>query len=177
MTDLVAKRYIGALKQDTTAKDLQAIADIFAGLASAFEDASFTNIINKPSVKSEDKTNILLDSVKSAKSEVLNNLIKLLSEHKRLNIIPAIATELKKDLAKTKKSFTGVVYSDEKITAKVIKDLGSGLGAKYDSKITLEFVQNNFNGIKVDVEDLGIEINFSKTRINNQIIEHIVKAI
>ena len=84
---------------------------------------------------------------------------------------------MKKDLARTNKSFTGVVYSDEKITAKVIKDLSTGLGAKYDSKITLEFVQNDFNGIKVDVEDLGIEINFSKTRINNQIIDHIVKAI
>lgn len=165
MVDLIAKRYIAALKQDAKAKDLQAIADIFAEIALSFENESFTNIINNPSVKTEDKTNILLDAVKSAKSDTLNNLIKLLSEHKRLNIIPAIATELKKDLAKTKKSFTGIVYSDEKMTAKVIKDLSTGLGAKYDSKITLEFVQNDFNGIKVDVEDLGIEINFSKTRI------------
>ena len=177
MVDLIAKRYITALKQNAKAKDLKVISDIFAELALSFENANFTNIINNPSVKTEDKTNILLDAVKSAKSVVLNNLIKLLSEHKRLNIIPAISTELKKDLAKTNKSFSGVVYSDEKITAKVIKDLSTGLGAKYDSKITLEFVQNDFNGIKVDVEDLGIEINFSKTRINNQIIDHIVKAI
>ncbi len=177
MSDLIAKRYIKALKQDTNAKDLKAIVDIFSELALSFKNEKFTNIINNPSVKPEDKTNILLDAVKSAKSDTLNNLIKLLSEHKRLNIIPAIATELKKDLARTSKSFTGVVYSDEKITAKVIKDLSTELGAKYDSKISLEFVLNDFNGIKVDVEDLGIEINFSKTRINNQIIEHIVKAI
>ena len=177
MHDVIAKRYIGALKQDAKAKDLQNISEIFTELALSFNDASFTNIINNPNVKTEDKTSILLDAVKSAKSDELNNLIKLLGENNRLNIIPAIAIELKKDLAKTKKSFTGVVYSDEKMTAKVIKDLSTGLGAKYDSKITLEFVQNDFNGIKVDVEDLGIEINFSKTRINNQIIEHIVKAI
>ena len=177
MVDQVAKRYIGALKQDTDAKSLQIIADIFTELALSFDDENFKNVINNPSVKADDKTNILLDAVKSAKSDVLNNLIKLLSEHKRLNIIPAIAVEMKKDLARSKKRFTGTVYSDEKITAKVIKDLSTGLGAKYDSKIDLDFVQNDFNGIKVDVEGLGIEINFSKTRINNQIIEHIVKAI
>ena len=177
MAGLIAKRYIRALKQDTNVKSLQIIADIFSELALSFKNESFKHIINNPNVKVEEKTNILLDAVKSAKSDVLNNLIKLLSEHKRLNIIPAIATELKKDLAVTNKSYSGIVYSDEKITAKVIKDLSTGLGAKYDSKITLEFVQNDFNGIKVDVEDLGIEINFSKTRINNQIIEHIVKAI
>lgn len=177
MVEQIAKRYIGALKQDADVKSLQIISDIFSELALSFDDENFKNIINNPSVKVEDKTNILLDSVKSAKSDVLNNLIKILSEHKRLNIIPAIAIEMKKDLARTNKNFSGVVYSDEKITAKVIKDLSTGLGAKYGSKITLEFVQNDFNGIKVDVEDLGIEINFSKTRINNQIIEHIVKAI
>lgn len=177
MVEQIAKRYIGALKQDTDLKSLKIISDIFSELALSFENESFTNIINNPGVKVEDKTNILLDAVKSAKSDRLNNLIKLLGEHKRLNIIPTIATEMKKDLASTNKSYTGVVYSDEKITAKVVKDLSIGLGAKYDSKIILEFVQNDFNGIKVDVEDLGIEINFSKTRINNQIIDHIVKAI
>ena len=31
--------------------------------------------------------------------------------------------------------------------------------------------------IKVDVEDLGIEIDFAKSRINTQKIEHIIKAI
>jgi len=177
MVDLIAKRYIKALKQGSNTKSLQIVSDIFSELALSFNDENFTSIINNPSVKTQDKSNIILDSVASAKSEVLNNLIKLLSEHNRLNIIPAIAQELKKDLAQTNKKYTGVIYSDEKITAKVMKDLSTGLGAKYDSKITLSFVQNDFNGIKVDVEDLGIEINFSKTRINNQIIDHIVKAI
>ncbi len=177
MAEQIAKRYIKALKKDTNLKSLQIISDIFTELALSFDNDSFNNIINNPNVKVEDKTGILLDAVKSAKSDALNNLLKLLGEHKRLQIIPAIAVEMKKDLANTNKSYTGVVYSDEKMTVKVIKELGARLGAKYNSKITLEFVQNDFNGIKVDVEDLGIEINFSKTRINNQIIDHIVKAI
>ena len=177
MVDLVAKRYIRALKQNMGVKSLKAISDIFSEIALSFKDEKFTNIINNPGVKAVEKSKILLDAVASAKSDELNNLIKLLSEHNRLSIIPTLAVEMKKDLAQTNKSYTGVVYSNSDMTAKVIKELGAGLGAKYDSKITLEFVKSDFNGIKVDVEDLGIEINFSKTRINNQIIDHIVKAI
>ena len=60
---------------------------------------------------------------------------------------------------------------------KVLKELGDGLGKKFDSKITLSYIKSNFDGIRVDVEDLGIEISFSKSRINKQIVEHILKAI
>jgi F-type H+-transporting ATPase subunit delta len=69
------------------------------------------------------------------------------------------------------------VYSDSDIDSKVIEDLGNGLGSRFDSKISLKFVKDNFKGIKVDVEDLGVEISFSKSRINDQMIEHIIKAI
>ena len=61
--------------------------------------------------------------------------------------------------------------------AKTVKALSSGLGKKVDADITLEFVKTNFDGIKVEVEDLGIELNFSKERINSSLIDHILKAI
>ena len=84
---------------------------------------------------------------------------------------------MRKDVANTTKTYDGIVYSDSDIDAKVVQDLSDGLSKRFDSKITLEFIKNDFDGIKVDVEDLGVEINFSKTRIDSQIIEHIVKAI
>ncbi|QFR48993.1 F0F1 ATP synthase subunit delta [Sulfurimonas lithotrophica] len=177
MSELIAKRYIKALKNDMDAKALENISEIFSGLALSFKDEKFLNVISNPAVSSQDKTNIILDAVKSAKSEKVNNFIKLLGENNRLNVIPSLSAALNKDIAQSTKTYTGVVYSDSDIDASVIKNLGDGLGKKYDSKITLDFVKSEFNGIKVDVEDLGIEINFSKSRINDQIIEHIAKAI
>ena len=38
-------------------------------------------------------------------------------------------------------------------------------------------MKNDFDGVKMKIEDLGLEIHFSKSRINSQIIEHIAKAI
>jgi F-type H+-transporting ATPase subunit delta len=84
---------------------------------------------------------------------------------------------LKKDVANSTKNYEGIIYSDSDIDAKVIEELSGGLCKKFDSNISLSFVKNDFNGIKVEVEGLGIEIDFSKDRIDSQIIEHIIKAI
>jgi len=177
MEELVAKRYIKAIVDGSSISDIQSMAAVFSSLAISFKDEKFLNIIDNPNVSSSDKESILLEGVKSANSEKINNFVKLIVENKRINIIPAIAEGMRKDLASTTKTYEGTVYSDSDIDDKVISELSSGLSKKFDSKITLTYIKNDFNGIKVDVEDLGIEINFSKTRINNQMIEHIIKAI
>ena len=177
MEELIAKRYIKAIKSSSDIESMQNMTIIFSALSESFNDEKFNDIINNPDISKDKKSEILLSAVKSADSKEVNNLIKLLAEHNRINIIPAIAEVMRKDVAATSKSYIGVIYSDSDIDAKVVSDLSTGLGKKLDSNITLEFIKNDFNGIKVDVADLGIEINFSKSRINNQMIEHIIKAI
>ena len=177
MEELIAKRYIKALKSDADLESMQNMTTIFSVLSESFENEKFVKIIDSPNVDIKDKSKLLLDAVKDANSNKVNNFIKLLVENKRINIIPAIAKELKKDVAKSTKNYEGVIYSDTDIDTKLIEKLSAGLSKKFNSKISLVSVKNDFNGIKVDVEGLGIEINFSKDRIDSQIIEHIIKAI
>ncbi|MDH4943635.1 F0F1 ATP synthase subunit delta [Sulfurimonas sp. C5] len=177
MEELVAKRYVKALVEGSDVASMEAMSDVFSVLSDSFKDEKFVNVVTNPNVTSEDKSNILLEAVKPANSEKLNNFVKLLVQNKRIQIIPAISAELKKDIANSTKTFEGTVYSDSDLDSKVISDLSSGLSKKFDSTISLNFVKNDFNGIKVTVEGLGIEINFSKDRIDNQIIQHIIKAI
>ena len=177
MEELIAKKYIKAIKKSSDLETMQNMTLIFSTIAEAFDNEKFIQIINNPDVSKDQKSEILLSAVKSAGSKDVDNLIKLLAEHNRINIIPAIAEVMRKDVADTTKNYDGIVYSDSDIDTKVIEDLSSGLGKRFDSNISLAFVKNNFNGIKVDVQDLGVEISFSKSRINSQIIEHIIKAI
>jgi F-type H+-transporting ATPase subunit delta len=177
MEELIAKRYIKAIKNSSDVATLEIMSEIFSVLAESFKNDKFVQIIDSPDVSLDQKLNILLDAVKSAESKEVENLIKLLVENNRLNIIPAIAEVMRKDLANTNKTYAGVVYSDSDIDDKIMQDLGNGLSEKFNSSISLSFIKNDFNGIKVGIEDLGVEINFSKTRINSQMIEHIVKAI
>ncbi len=177
MEELIAKKYIKALSAGSDVASMQNISEIFSTLANSFSEEKFVSILGNPHVSVSDKSSILLDAVKSAKSDKINNFIKLLVEHKRINIIPAIAKELQKDIAKSTKTYTGLIYSNSDIDANVVTELSNGLSKKFDSTITLSAVKNDFNGIKVEVTDLGIEINLSKDRIDSQIIEHIIKAI
>ncbi|MDY0233229.1 MAG: F0F1 ATP synthase subunit delta [Sulfurimonas sp.] len=177
MEELIAKRYIKAFKEGLDAESMKNATLLFDTLAKFFEDAKFVEIMSSSNVSKEQKLDILLASVKPAKSSNIDSLIKLLVEKNRIEIIPAMAESMRKDTAHTDKTYKGNVYSDSDLDTKVIEDLSSGLSKKFDSNISLSFVKDNFNGIKVDVEDLGIEINFSKTRINDQIIQHIIKAI
>jgi len=177
MEELIAKRYLKAIKQGSSEESMQEIALIFSILSEAFNNEKFNQIINNPDVSRDQKSEILLTAIKPAGYKNVENLIKLLAEHNRIDIIPAIAEVMRKDIATTSKVYNGIIYSDSVVDSKVIEDLGNGLGSKFNSKISLKFVKDNFKGIKVDVEDLGVEISFSKARINSQMIEHIIKAI
>lgn len=177
MEELIAKKYIKALKSNSDTASMESVTTIFTALAESFKNEKFVAVIMNPNVNSKDKADILLGSVKSANSDKVNNLIKLLVENKRIDIIPAIAKELDKDMAHATKTYTGIVSSNSEIQDSVLKELSDGLSKRFDSTISLQFVKNSFDGIKVEVEGLGVEINFSKERIKHQIIQHIIKAI
>ena len=177
MEELIAKRYVKALKSIMDQDALSNSADIFSALSTQFGNTKFVEIMDNPDVEKSVKEAILLSSIVSAKSSEINNLIKLLVEKKRIDIIPAIANELRLEIARMTKSYQGKVFSDSDIDASALEGLSTGLGKKVDAMVVLEFIKSDFDGIKVEVEDLGIEINFSKNRLNTQLIEHILKAI
>ena len=177
MEELIAKKYIKALKSNSDTTTMENITTIFAALAESFKDKKFEAIMVNPNVNSKDKADILLESVKSANSDKVNNILKLLVENKRINVIPAIAKELDKDMAHATKTYKGLVSSDSEIQDSVVDELSKGLSKRFNSTISLTFIKSEFNGIKVEVEGLGVEINFSKERIKHQFIQHIIKAI
>ena len=177
MEELVAKRYIKAIESLTDLESFENIANIFESLSNSFSDSKVKNVMESPYVSKKDKASLLLDCVKTANSKEVNNLISLLVEKNRVNVIPAIAIEMKKIIAKTKKAYTGTIYSNNDIDAATMQGISDGLSKRVDAAIELNFVKTDFNGIKVDIEDLGLEINLSKDRINSQLIDYILKAI
>jgi F-type H+-transporting ATPase subunit delta len=177
MAALVAKRYVKALLDGENVENMAAISAIFDALASQFKDDSFVDFFTAPDIAASVKEEILLASVEKAKSDKINNFIKLLAEKNRFVLIPEIANQISQEIAVVNNAYEGKIFSDTDIDAAMVKSISSGLSKKVDANITLEFVKTDFDGIKVEVEDLGVEINFSKERINSTLIDHILKAI
>jgi len=177
MEAMIAKRYVKALSSLMNEADLENTQVLFEALSSAFEDASFSTIINDPQISSEAKIQLMLSMVESAQSETINNLVRLLAERGRLFIIPAMTEELRLLLANTRRAYEGKVYSKSEIEPAMLFALGGDLGNKMGASISLAYVASDYDGIKVEVEDLGVEVSLSKSRINTQLVEHILKAI
>ncbi|NOQ30962.1 MAG: F0F1 ATP synthase subunit delta [Helicobacteraceae bacterium] len=177
MEEVIAQRYIKALRETMDTSSIENVSILFNALAVEFQNESFLNIMENPYVESTTKESILLDAVKSASSDKLNNFISLLVENSRIGIIPAISTELSKAISYQNNSFVGKVLSDSTIDDATLKSLSEGISKKMSAEIKLEFFNSDFNGIKVEVDDLGIEVSLSKSRISDQLVEHILKAI
>ena len=176
MSNLVAKRYVKAL---VDGRDIDTISNILSELkniSSAYSDDKFISIISSTEATSDAKEELIISFVENC-SDTTKNLIKLLSSNKRLDIVADIAEQLSKDVAVMKNSYEGVVYTNSELS----NDYLASLEEKFSSKfgIELKLVQNicDYDGIKVDIDGLGVEIGFSKDRLKTQMIDHILKAV
>ncbi len=176
MNDLIAKRYVKALLDGRDVKSATAICNDLKAISSAFAEEKFISIVASSEVKNSDKVNLVISFIENAGND-LKNFVRLLGANKRLDLIPDIVKDLETKIAKMNNSYTGVVYTNKKLTAKYVKDIEKQFSQKFDVKLSLSQDVCDYDGIKVDIDSLGVEISFSKERLKSQMIDHILKAV
>jgi len=175
MEELIAKRYVKALKE--TAKDIKKVAEILNILADAMSIKEVREFITSPLIPSEKKSELILSLLGDDADPIIVNFIKILAENKRLELIPVIAKVLNEDLRKASNKFEGIVESQENLDKNTIGELEKVLEQYSGAVIKLKQKKSNLDGLHVYVDDLGIEVNFSKTRVKEQLIDFIVRSI
>ena len=176
MEELIAKRYAKALFEICSEKELREVIEGLQALANLFDDWKIKEFLISPEVKAAQKEEVLLAPFKKANKKFIN-LIKLLAQRDRLGIIPALAKELQLQMALKEGRFEGRVYSEFELSQNELDELAKALERRVGGKVTLKQVDQNYDGIKVEVDTVGIEIDFSKSKIQKQLIENILKAI
>lgn len=175
--ELIAKRYIKPLMESCDQASLDNLSLLLTTVAKAYENEKFNLIMNSNEVSNSAKCQLVLDMVASVGSSTVNNLIKLLAENGRLSLIPVIADQLTREIGRAKRTFSGRIYSNNTVDQASVDTIARDLGTKMGATIALSYVASDFDGIRVEVDDLNVEINFSKSRLNAQLVEHILKAI
>ena len=175
--ELIAKRYIKPLMESCDQASLDNLSLLLTTVAKAYENEKFNLIMNSNEVSNSVKSQLILDMVASVGSSTVNNLIKLLAENGRLSLIPVIADQLTREIGRAKRMFSGRIYSNNAVDQASVDTIARDLGSKMGATISLSYVASDFDGIRVEVDDLNVEINFSKSRLNAQLVEHILKAI
>jgi F-type H+-transporting ATPase subunit delta len=173
---LLAKKYVKALVSDKNIEEVEEFNAIFSVLASHFSDEKFVTITTSNLTSQKEKEEFLLLALAQANDEV-KNFVKLLIEKRRVSEIPAIAEELRLRLANLENKFQGQVLSSDSVNVEHLKSISDGLSAKLGKNIILSAVKSDLNGLKVVINDLNINITLSKSRIESDMINHILKAI
>ena len=175
MEELIAKRYVQALS--STIKNKEEAAIVLDTLAMAIKDKKIQKVLLSPVVSDEKKTEMILAALDKNVDASIVNFIKILGENKRLDLIPVIANVLNTDLQKASNNYAGVVKSNETLNAKTLSQLEETLEKYTGSAIKLAQDKSDFDGLRVIVNDLGIEVNFSKQRVKEQLIDFIKKSL
>ncbi|NOZ89956.1 MAG: F0F1 ATP synthase subunit delta [Epsilonproteobacteria bacterium] len=176
MEELIAKRYVKALLEVISSEQKVQYSEVLNAIASLFSDANVSEKINSPLISTADKVEFILDGIKGADSTLVN-FIKILGENDRLALIPTIAKSLNQELQRERNEYEGVVLSNDKLASKELSELEKSLKAYTGSTIKLTQQKSDLDGIKVTVDDLGIEVNFSKARVKEQLIDFITKSL
>jgi len=175
MEELIAKRYATALS--SASKDIASVSKVLNVLTEVISNDEVKTLLTSPIIASEKKTEMILAALGESADQVLTNFIKILGENKRLDLIPAIAKVLNADLQKASNKYEGVLKSSKKLDKEELEKLEATLGKYTGSTIKLKQEKTDLDGLRVSVDDLGIEVNFSKQRVKEQLIDFIKKSL
>jgi F-type H+-transporting ATPase subunit delta len=145
-------------------------------ISTAYNNEKFLLIISSTDIVLDKKIELILSFLDDC-NNIIKNLIELLGENRRLNIIPHISSEFSKQLAVIKNSYAGVVYSSEVLSDDYLNNMQISFSNKFNVELALKNEVCDYDGIKVDIDGLGIEIGFSQERLKSQMIDYILKAV
>jgi len=175
MEELIAKRYAQALSD--VSKDLKADLEILSELSIAISDKTIKTTLRSPIVPDEKKTEMILSALGENADAKLVNFIKILGENKRLDLIPMVAKVLHGKLQTISNEYEGLISSKENLDADALSKLEETLQKYTGANIKLTQQKSDVDGMRVSVDDLGIEVNFSKQRVKDQLIDFIKKSL
>ena len=176
MDKMIAKKYAKALMESGDDATLSRRLEILKAIGEAMIDARIKEFITSPLVEKEKKAELLL-SVMNAEDDGVANLIKLMNEKGRLDLIPDLVAIVEFERKKHFNRFEGTIHSDETLSKESVKKLEKTLEKYSGAQIDLAQKRSDQVELKVEVEDLGIELSFSREKVKRSLIDHIQKAL
>lgn len=176
MVEIVAKKYTKALITSLNDNDLKVFLKDLGEIVNVFSIEKFLDIIYSPCVSKSRKQNLLLELMGSDNGKIIN-FIKLLGEKDRFDILPFVYRELEAYIRRKNKSYIGLLYLNKKIESNVVEQIAKVLSGRFNVGLEIFQVEVQIEGIKLVIDDLGIEISFSRENFLNELKSYILKAI
>jgi len=177
MDKLIAKKYAKALMESGDDAAVNQRLSVLGGVAEALNNPRVMTLITSPLVSKKDKADLIVSTLGGKADDVLTRLVELMAEKNRLELIPQMVEMIAFEQKKASNRFEGVIYSDETLSKDAVEKLEASLEKYSGATIALTQEKNDQDELKVEVEDLGIELSFSRDKVKRALIDHIQKAL
>jgi F-type H+-transporting ATPase subunit delta len=177
MNELIAKRYAKALRELVSEKELPEQLRMLRALEASFADSKVEELVRSPLVRGTEKFRLLVEPLKENIDSRLYRLLEIMSEKGRLDLIPELAGILDFEIKRLQNRFDGTVEADSKLPKEKLAELENALEHYSGAKITLKQTGEKSDGLKVEVDDLGLELNVSKSRLKSELLDFIRRAL
>ena len=171
----IANKYAIALIKSSKDDDINDLCQAIKTISQSFSIKKIKYILHSSTNKQ--KIVQLFMDIANTSNKKIANFLKILASKDRLSLIPQISLALESKQAETTNAYTGYILSKEPIDAQSLKTLQENISKKVSKNITLTHQKSTFDGIKIDIPTLNIQITFSKQQIKTKLIEHILKSI
>jgi F-type H+-transporting ATPase subunit delta len=178
MTNVVARKYVKALILTYLPNELVEVHCSLVKVASALSVQKLRFIMVSNDVTHAQKASLLIEIAEN-NNQKFANFIRLVVDKQKIDFVPSMAEELRKYIAGKKGSVSGVITANFNISTELKNSLEASLSKKLNKQVELAVdahPAHEFNGIKIDLDDIGVEVELEKTKLKNEIIEHILKS-
>lgn len=179
MTNVVARKYVNALTKSYPESELEGVMVALSKIANALTIQKLRFILVSKEVSHSAKSELLLEASEKQQDPKFANFVKLLVDKQKIEYVASMAEELRKYLASRKGSVSGVVTANFNVTDEIKSALEKSLSNKLGKSVELSVdthASHQFDGIRVNLDDISVEVEIEKNRLKNQIIEHVLKS-
>lgn len=178
MVSAVSKKYTKALTSTLSETELVKSSEALNKVSSALKLSKTHDILGAKNVSLADKA-ALLTQVADYSDTKFANFITLLLKAKRAEAIPEIAEEIREYLAQKTGKVEGKATASFDVDSSDLDAIAKTLSSKLNRDVSISFKKVDsvtFNGIKVEVEDLGVEVEINKDALKKSVIAHILNT-
>ncbi len=173
MDNLVAKRYAKAILAQKNADEFY---ELLSTLSAAFGQEKFRLILGSNELDKQKKLEFVRSLFEKPKANFVN-FLQILALNSRLDLIPQIFAELKRQKALKEQIYGGVVFSQKPLDKKALAQLEKKLSDKFKVSIKLANETSEAKGIRISLDELGYELGFSMDSLKAKMSEFILKNL
>lgn len=171
----LARRYSLAFNAALLDNEKQEAIEQIRTFCQFYKDSKFVLIIKSPLFSTEQKQDLLLKDVKLHPKAY--NFIRLLIDYERLELLPLILEQIEQENSVKLSTFKASVESGVELGKAKIEELKALLEKKLDLELLLEAHNAGYEGVKVEIKDLGLRVDFSENNIKQNLLSYILKGI